>query len=79
MTIKASWSRISNSGVLGNSSITAFAAGWGIDAIEPGVFYPVTIAEKIAGKGLNGDFEADVELVLNSSAKWYLGTDGNTP
>ncbi len=23
--------------------------------------------------------EADVELVLNSTAKWYLGTDGNTP
>jgi hypothetical protein len=79
MTVKASWSRISNSGVLGNSSITAFAAGWGIDAIEPEVFYPVTIAEKIAGKGLNGDFEADVELVLNSSAKWYFGTDGKTP
>jgi hypothetical protein len=79
MTIKASWSKISNSGVLGNSSITAYSAGWAIDAIEPMVFYPVTIAEKIAGKGLNGDFEADVELVLNSSARWYLGTDGKTP
>jgi len=79
MTIKASWSTISSSGVLGNSSITAYAAGWGIDAIEPNAYYPVTIAEKIAGKGLNGDFEADVELVLNSSAKWYLATDGKTP
>jgi hypothetical protein len=79
MTIKASWSKISSSGVLGNSSITAFAAGWGIDAIEPMAFYPVTIAEKIAGKGLNGDLEADVELVLNSSANWYFGTDGKTP
>ena len=79
MTVKASWTRISTAGVLGNSSITGFAAGWGIDALDPMAFYPVTVAEKIAGKGLNEDYEADVELVLNSSAKWYLGTDGNTP
>lgn len=79
INIKASWTRISTSGVLGNSSITGFAAGWGIDAIEPMAFYPVTVAEKIAGKSLNEDWEADVELVLNSTAKWYLGTDGNTP
>ncbi len=79
MTIKASWTRISTAGVLGNSSITGFAAGWGIDALDPMAFYPVTVAEKIAGKSLNEDYEADVELVLNSTAKWYLGTDGNTP
>jgi hypothetical protein len=79
MTIKASWTKISTASVLGNSSITGFAGGWGIDAFEPMAFYPVTVAEKIAGKGLNEDYEADVELVLNSTAKWYLGTDGNTP
>lgn len=79
INIKASWTRISASGVLGNSSITGFAAGWGIDAIQPMAFYPVTVAEKIAGKDLNEDWEADVELVLNSTAKWYFGTDGNTP
>jgi hypothetical protein len=79
MTVKASWTRISTAGVLGNSSITGFAAGWGIDALDPMAFYPVTVAEKIAGKSLNEDNEADVELVLNNSAKWYLGTDGNTP
>jgi hypothetical protein len=79
MTIKASWTKISTSGVLGNSAITGFAGGWGINAFEPMAFYPVTVAEKIAGRSLNEDHEADVELVLNSTAKWYLGTDGNTP
>ena len=79
MNVKASWTRISSAGVLGNSSITGFATGWGIDALDPIAYYPVTVAEKIAGKSLNEDYEADVELVLNSSAKWYLGTDGNTP
>ena len=79
LTIKASWTRISTAGVLGNSSITSFAGGWGIDALEPMALYPVTVAEKIAGRSLNEDNEADVELVLNSTAKWYFGTDGNTP
>jgi hypothetical protein len=79
VNVKASWTRISSAGVLGNSSITGFATGWGIDALDPIAYYPVTVAEKIAGKSLNEDYEADVELVLNSSAKWYLGTDGNTP
>jgi hypothetical protein len=79
MTIKTSWTKISTPGVLGNSSITGFAGGWGINAFEPMAYYPVTVAEKIAGKSLNEDHEADVELILNSSAKWYLGTDGNTP
>jgi hypothetical protein len=79
MNVKASWTKISSAGVLGNSSITGFATGWSIDALDPIAYYPVTVAEKIAGKSINEDYEADVELVLNSSAKWYLGTDGNTP
>jgi hypothetical protein len=79
MTIKASWTKISSAGVLGNSSITGFAAGWGINALNPLAYYPVTVAEKISGRSLNFDTEADVELVLNSTVKWYLGTDGNTP
>ena len=79
MTIKASWTKISNASILGNSSITAFAAGWGIDALNPLAFYPVTVAEKISEKSLNLDTDADVELVLNSTVRWYLGTDGNTP
>ena len=55
--------------ILGNSSITAFAAGWGIDALNPLAFYPVTVAEKISEKSQNLDTDADVELVLNSSSQ----------
>lgn len=79
ITVKISWTKISNANVLGNSLITGFATGWSIDAEMPVAYYPVTVAEKIAGKSLNEEHEADVELTLNSSAKWYLGTDGNTP
>jgi hypothetical protein len=76
---KVSWTKISDTGVLANSSITGYAGGWGIDALDPYAFYPVTVAEKIAGKNLNEDNEADIELVINSTVNWYLGTDGDTP
>jgi hypothetical protein len=79
MTVRTSWTKISESGVLGNSSITGFVAGWSIDAQNATAFYPVTVGEKIAGRGLNDENEADVELILNNTAKWYLGTDGRTP
>lgn len=79
VTVNASWTNISDNGVLGNSSITGFAGGWSIDALNPYCYYPVTVAEKIAGKSINDDNEADVDLELNSSINWYTGTDGNTP
>lgn len=79
MTVRASWRKISSSGVLGNASITAFAGGWGIDAFMPDAYYPVAVAEKIAGRRLNEPDDADVELILNSTVNWYYGTDGNTP
>jgi len=79
ITIEAFWQQISGGGVLGNSSITSFAGGWGINALEPYAFYPVSLAEKIFGESLNEDSEADIELIINSSVNWYLGTDGNTP
>lgn len=79
ITVKATWNKITSSGVLGNSSITAFAGGWGIDAFHPDAYYPVAVAEKIAGRGLNEAHEADVELILNSTINWYYGTDGKPP
>lgn len=79
INLKVSCSTISKSGVLGNSSITGFVTGSAIDALNPGAFYPITVAEKIAGKSFNPDSDADIELVVNNSANWYYGTDGNTP
>jgi hypothetical protein len=79
MTIVASWEAISTSGVLANATITGYAAGWGIDALNPLAYYPVALAEKIAGERLNPDLQGDMELRVNSSINWYTGTDGNTP
>jgi hypothetical protein len=79
ITIKATWEKISTSGVLAQSTITGYAAGWGIDAQNPLSLYPVALAEKIAGKKLNDDSQGDITLAVNSSVNWYLGTDGKTP
>jgi hypothetical protein len=79
LTILASWERISSSGVLAQSSTTGYVGGWAIDALNPNAIYPVALAEKIAGESLNDDQEGDITLAVNSSANWYMGTDGNTP
>jgi hypothetical protein len=78
-TIDASWQKISTTGVLAQSTITGYAAGWGIDAFKPLSLYPVALAEKIAGRSLNSNLEGDITLAVNSSINWYLGTDGQTP
>lgn len=78
MTIKASWERL-GTGVLGNSVITGYAGGWGIDALDPMAYYPISVAERIAGTKLNTDEEGDMEMRVNNTVNWYYGTDGKTP
>ena len=79
ITISASWEKITESGVLANSGITGYSEGWIIDALNPLAIYPVALAEKISGEDLNDSLASDINLRINSSIDWYLGTDGNTP
>lgn len=46
---------------------------------EPDTWYPVALAEAIAGRDLNDAEDADIVVNANSTANWYFGTDGNTP
>lgn len=46
---------------------------------EPNTWYPVALAEAIAGRDLNDTDNADIVVNANSTANWYFGTDGNTP
>jgi len=78
ITILAKWTKITSTGVLANSSTTGYSTGSGIDAMKPHALYPAALAEKIAGKSLNFDLEGDIELTVNSTVSWYLGTDGKT-
>ena len=79
LTILANWEDIPTDNILGQSVITGYAGGWGIDALDPFALYPVSLAEKISGKSLNADIEGDIQLTINSSINWYFGTDGGTP
>ena len=45
-------------------------------AIQNDIWYPVALAEKIAGKELNDPTEADIEITINSNVGWYFGIDG---
>jgi hypothetical protein len=78
ITIKARWLKISTTGVLAQSSATGFVSGASIDAFKPFAFYPLSLAEKISGKSLNRSADGDIQLYVNSSSNWYLGTDGKT-
>ncbi len=79
LTIVADWTKIPSDGTLGQTSVTGYVAGWGINALNPRAYYPVSLAEKIAGHTINEDSVGDLVLTLNSSVRWYLGTDGATP
>lgn len=79
ITINATWQIINEAGVLARTSITSYYLGSFIDAWKPFAYYPVALAEKIAATNLNSDTEAELEISLNRRARWYTGTDGNTP
>lgn len=44
-----------------------------------GTWYPVALAERLAGEELNPVQEPDIVAIFNSNINWYYGTDGNTP
>jgi hypothetical protein len=75
--MKAQWSSLA-SGVLGQAIWgTAFANFDGAQHLN--TFYPVALAEKIAGKDLNPTTDPDIVATFNSTTDWYYGTDGQAP
>uniref|UniRef100_UPI004048C50B T9SS type A sorting domain-containing protein n=2 Tax=Roseivirga sp. TaxID=1964215 RepID=UPI004048C50B len=73
--LEATWGALAE-GTLGSASWnTAFRNFDG--AQEFNTWYPVALAEKMAGEDLNEIGDADIVANFNSSANWYLGLDGN--
>lgn len=79
LTIKAYWEEITTEGVLAQASTTSFVEGPDIDAWVPYAYYTVALADKIAGKTLSNEADGDIVFYVNSTARWYFGTDGNVP
>jgi hypothetical protein len=75
--IQAQWGQLDN-GVLGQAIWgSAFANFDGAQHLN--TYYPVALAEKIAGHDLNDPTDPDIVATFNSGTNWYLGTDGNVP
>ena len=73
--IDATWAAL-ETGTLGSASWnTAFRNFEG--AQERDIWYPVALAEKMAGTDLNSTEDPDLVANFNSGANWYLGTDGS--
>ena len=75
--VDANWIALSP-GVLGSAGATSLYANFS-GAPQGNTWYPVAIANGIAGSDLNG---GTAELVANFNStysNWYFGTDGNTP
>jgi len=75
INIDANWSTL-RAGVLGSARAADFFRNPN-GAIKADTWYPIALAEKIAGRELNKSTEADIIASFSSSAEWYYGTDGN--
>ncbi len=75
--IKAFW-RPLGTNVLG-SAIWGTAFANFPNAQKLNTFYPVALAEKIAGKELNHPDSADIFANFSSTTAWYYGTSGTPP
>lgn len=75
--IIAEWKPL-DAGVLGQALWGRAYANFGGEQ-HINTYYPVALAEKIAGRDLNDETEEDIVASFNSNSSWYFGTDGNTP
>lgn len=78
-TITVTWQPLANNTILANTSVPLFVKGSAINALNPLVYYPIALAEKISEQSLNDYTIEDIDLSINSKINWYTGTDGNTP
>ncbi|MEM9866560.1 MAG: choice-of-anchor D domain-containing protein [Bacteroidota bacterium] len=65
-------------GVLASAGPTTFISNFP-GAPQSDVFYPVALANSLAGEDLAPDLEFDLVVNIGNGIPWYFGTDGNTP
>lgn len=75
--VEIDWAERDNPRVLASAGPGTLIRGFG--GAEPNTWYPVALAESIAGRSLNADDRPDIVVSANSGANWYFPTDGRTP
>lgn len=66
------------SGVLGSAGAGSLRRNWS-NAPLPNTWYPIALANKIAGEDLRPDRHDITARFSSVRDDWYFGTDGNTP
>jgi len=75
ITIDATWSRSSSSGILGSARPGNFYAGFD-GAPDASLWYPSALANALAGKDLESD-NPEMVIQVNSVASWNTRNDGS--
>ncbi len=75
--VEASWRR-QEQNVLGSCSPWDFKQNFE-GAPRKNTYYPMALAEKLAGKEFTGPDWPDIKATFNREVNWYFGTDGKTP
>jgi hypothetical protein len=75
----ASWTTMSEPGVLASASASTYYRGSFIGASIADAYYPVALAEKLAARNLNDTTDYEINVRFNSAAAWFYGTAGFTP
>lgn len=78
--VNANWTKLAE-GVLGSAGPSTVVRNFP-GAPQADVWYPIALAEKIAGQDLNGEGVPEINANFSTggtSIVWYYGTDGNTP
>ncbi|MEY4290403.1 MAG: hypothetical protein RL130_345 [Actinomycetota bacterium] len=74
ITIDATWSRLSNFGVLGSARPGSYFAGF-TGAPDASLWYPSALANALAGKDLDPK-QSEIVIQVNSLAEWNTTNDG---
>ena len=78
ITVNACWASL-GSGILGSAGPVTFYRDFA-GAPQAGTWYPVALANALAGSDLNGSGSAEINASFSTAfPNWYFGTDGNTP
>ncbi|MBK9936250.1 MAG: T9SS type A sorting domain-containing protein [Cytophagaceae bacterium] len=75
--VTAYWESLDN-GVLGSANTTNYYRNFS-GAREVNTYYPIALAEKLAGKEVNSINEDDIFCRFNSDMPWYFGTSSSVP
>lgn len=71
--VKIKFAKTSRENVLAIGEATSYEIGFS-DLAHPSFFYPISLAEKIANKNMNGD-NVDISVVVNEGINWHYGIE----